>query len=58
MNPFDSFSIDKKSDIPIWVQLKQRLAYLIASGTYKPGDQLPNVRELAVQLDINYLTVN
>ena len=58
MNPFDSFSIDKKSDIPIWVQLKQRLAYLIASGTYKPGDQLPTVRELAVQLDINYHTVN
>lgn len=58
MNPFDSFSIDKKSDIPIWVQLKQRLAYLIASGTYKPGDQLPTVRELAVQLDINYHTAN
>ena len=58
MDPFDSFKIDKKSDIPIWVQLKQRLTYLIISGTYKPGDQLPTVRELAVQLDINYHTVN
>lgn len=58
MGPFDTFKIDKKSDIPIWVQLKQRLTYLIISGTYKPGDQLPTVRELAVQLDINYHTVN
>lgn len=58
MDPFDSFTIDKKSDIPIWVQLKQRLTYLIVSGTYQPGDQLPTVRELAVQLDINYHTVN
>lgn len=58
MDPFDSFKIDKKSDIPIWVQLKHRLTYLIMSGTYQPGDQLPTVRELAVQLDINYHTVN
>ena len=58
MDPLDSYTIDKKSDIPIWVQLKQRLVYLIMSGSYKPGDQLPTVRELAVQLDINYHTVN
>ena len=47
MDPLDSYTIDKKSDIPIWVQLKQRLVYLIMSGSYKPGDQLPTVRELA-----------
>lgn len=58
MDNFGSFSIDKKSDIPIWVQLKQRLIHLIVSGTYQPGDQLPTVRELAVKLDINYHTVN
>lgn len=58
MDPFDSYKIDKKGDIPIWVQLKQRLTYLIMSGAYQPGDQLPTVRELAVQLDINYHTVN
>ncbi|WP_139652383.1 GntR family transcriptional regulator [Raoultibacter phocaeensis] len=58
MDPFDSYKIDKKSDIPIWVQLKQRITYLIISGAYQPGDQLPTVRELAVHLDINYHTVN
>ena len=54
----ENFSIDKKSDIPIWVQLKQRLVYLIMSGSYKPGDQLPTVHEMAVNLNINYNTVN
>ena len=58
MDPFETYRIDKKSDIPIWVQLKKRLTYLIASGAYQPGDQLPTVRELAVQRDINYHTVN
>lgn len=58
MGLFDSFEIDKKGDIPIWVQLKQRLFYVITSGKLKPGDKLPTVRELAIQLDINYHTVN
>ena len=58
MDPLDSYTIDKNSDIPIWVQLKQRLVYLIMSGSYKPGDQLPTVHEMAVNLNINYNTVN
>ena len=54
----DSFSIDKKSDIPVWVQLKQRIIYCILSGQIRPGEQLPTVRELAIDLDVNYHTVN
>lgn len=57
MDLFASYAIDKKSDIPIWVQLKQRITYLIMSGSLQPGDQLPTVRELAIQLGINYHTV-
>ena len=54
----DSFAIDKKSDIPVWVQLKQRITYCILSGQIQPGEQLPTVRELAIDLDVNYHTVN
>ena len=54
----DSFSIDKKSDIPVWVQLKQRITYCILSGQIAAGEQLPTVRELAIDLDVNYHTVN
>ncbi|MDR1014459.1 MAG: GntR family transcriptional regulator [Coriobacteriales bacterium] len=52
------FRIDEQSGIPVWIQVRRRLVYTIVSGQYGPGDQLPTVRELAVQLDINYNTVN
>ena len=52
------FKIDDNSGIPVWIQVRRRLVYLIVSGKYQPEEQLPTVRELAVQLDINYNTVN
>ena len=52
------FEIDERSSVPIWLQLKNRLVYLISSGYYKPGDKLPTVRDLAITLKINYNTVN
>lgn len=52
------FEIDTTSDVPLWVQLRQRLVYLINSGYFKPGDQLPTVRGLASDISINYNTVN
>ena len=52
------FEINEKSSIPIWLQLKNRFIYLITSGFYLPGDQLPTVRGLASEISINYNTVN
>ncbi|MEG0027606.1 MAG: GntR family transcriptional regulator [Raoultibacter sp.] len=52
------FEVDATSDVPLWVQLRQRLVYLINSGYFKPGDQLPTVRGLAADISINYNTVN
>lgn len=54
----ENFSIDERSGVPIWVQLRNRLVYLIQTGQYQPGDQLPTVHEMAVNLNINYNTVN
>lgn len=54
----DLFEIDERSSMPIWLQLKNRLIYLISSGHYKKGDKLPTVRDLANTLDINYNTVS
>ena len=33
------FSFDESSDLPMWVQLRNRMAYLITSGFYKPGEE-------------------
>lgn len=53
-----SFQIDPASDVPPWVQLRQRLVYLIDTGYYRPGEQLPTVRGLAAEISMNYNTVN
>lgn len=50
-------SIDPRAEIPIYVQLKNQLRYLIQSGVLRPGEQMPTVRELAVDLAINANTV-
>ncbi len=52
------FQVDESSDVPLWVQLRNRVAYLITSGYFKPGDKLPTVRGLASEISINYNTVN
>lgn len=53
-----SFEVDKGSSVAVWMQLRKRIAYLISSGYYKPGDQLPKIRELAADISINFNTVN
>lgn len=53
-----TFEADEKSTLPLWVQLRKRIAYLISSGFFRPGDQLPKIRELAADLSINFNTVN
>lgn len=52
------FEVDSTTDVPLWVQLRQRLVYLINSGYFKPGDQLPTVRGLAADVEVNYNTVS
>lgn len=54
----DLISIDESSGIPIWIQLRNRLAYLIDTGRYSQGDRLPTVRALAADINVNYHTVN
>jgi GntR family transcriptional regulator len=54
----DSFSIDEHSGVPVWIQVRNHLVFLIKSGKLESGDVMPTVRELANQLGINYNTVH
>ena len=56
--PIPRFELDEKSDLPIWVQIRDRFVYLIDSGYYAPGDQLPSVRKVAAEERIAYNTVS
>jgi len=52
-----SIQINRSESISIHTQLMEQLKYHIESGAWKPGKQLPTVRELAKTLRINYNTV-
>src|SRR5438309_4764560 len=49
--------IDPRDPTPIYAQLNRALRAAIATGRLSPGDQLPTVRQLAVELRINANTV-
>src|SRR5271165_4493569 len=50
-------AIDLHSGVPVYRQLIDQVRSGIASGQLTPGDQLPTVRQLAVDLAINPNTV-
>ena len=49
--------IDPRDKTPIYAQLERSVRAAIATGRLNPGDQLPTVRQLAVDLRINANTV-
>ena len=41
------------NNIPIYIQLVEQLKIHIISGKIKPGERLPSVRDLALQVKVN-----
>ena len=50
-------TLDPADATPIYAQVERSLRAAIAAGRLKPGDQLPTVRELAVELKVNANTI-
>jgi GntR family transcriptional regulator len=50
-------TLDPRDPTPIYAQLERGLRAAIATGRLAPGDQLPTVRQLAVDLRVNANTV-
>src|SRR5688572_21609210 len=50
-------TIDARDRTPIYAQLERGLRAAIATRRLHPGDQLPTVRQLAVDLQVNANTV-
>ncbi|HXD72699.1 MAG TPA: GntR family transcriptional regulator [Vicinamibacterales bacterium] len=49
--------LDPADATPIYAQVGRGLRAAIAAGRLKPGDQLPTVREMAVDLRVNANTI-
>jgi GntR family transcriptional regulator len=49
--------IDPRSPNPLYAQIAARVRVAVASGSLRPGDALPSVRQLASRLRVNPATV-
>jgi GntR family transcriptional regulator len=49
--------LDPKDPTPIYAQLERGIRVAIATGRLKSGEQLPTVRQLAVDLRVNANTI-
>ena len=52
-----SFTLDPDNGAPIYRQIIQQIEYAILSGRLRPGDRLPTIRSLAVELKTNPNTI-
>ncbi|WP_155590482.1 GntR family transcriptional regulator [Lysinibacillus cavernae] len=51
-------NVNRRSKIPFYQQLTQQLLSVITTGILKKGDQLPSIRNLATQTNLNLHTVH
>jgi len=52
-----NFTLDNANGAPIYRQIIQQIEYAILSGRMRPGDRLPTIRSLAVELKTNPNTI-
>ncbi|HOX49034.1 MAG TPA: GntR family transcriptional regulator [Spirochaetales bacterium] len=52
-----SFAIDPASGVPFYRQIIQQIEHAVLSGRLEPGDRLPTIRALAIELKINPNTI-
>ena len=50
-------SINLSDGVPIYRQIVNQVKYLVASGLIKPGEELPAIRTLALQLKVTPNTI-
>lgn len=56
-SPVENIHLDFRSGTPIYTQIVEQVKQKVISGELKPGDQLPTVRALALELRVNFNTV-
>ncbi len=52
------FRISPSSGVPIYRQIIDQVRILITSGRWPEGTMLPSVRQMAVELEVNMMTVS
>jgi len=50
-------SIDPNSSVPIYLQIADYIRRAVAAGVYRPGEMIPSLRVLALELTVNPNTI-
>lgn len=50
--------VDHHSGIPVYRQIMDQILFHVASGIVQPGHELPSVRSLSKELQVNPMTVS
>ena len=53
----DQIHLDFRSGVPIYTQVVEQVRQQVVSRKLNPGDQLPTVRALALELRVNFNTI-
>jgi GntR family transcriptional regulator len=51
------FRVNPASGAPIYIQLMEQFKHAVETGALRPGEQLPTLRKLAVELVVNPNTI-
>jgi len=52
-----TITIDLNAPIPVYRQIVDAMRHLLVNGALQPGDQVPTVRQLAIDLGVHFNTV-
>jgi GntR family transcriptional regulator len=58
MSDTPMFILNVQSDIPIYRQIVEQIRRMVAGGQLQAGDELPSVRELAIEHAVNPMTIS
>ena len=52
------FTVDTRNGVPVYKQVVEQIKRAVAFGTLAPGEKLPTVKSLAIELTLNPNTVS
>jgi GntR family transcriptional regulator len=52
-----SIVISQTDGRPMYLQIMEQIRQSVAAGDWKPGEQIPSIRALAIELQISVITV-
>jgi|SRR6185437_4831959 len=57
MNAEPKLVIDPRSNVPVYRQVVDTLRSMLVDGVLRPGDTLPTVRDLGLELGVHFNTI-